>query len=149
MVPRAGGGAVDMRRFVDLPVSGAFSTHLMDPAREQAYFLAWSPRSKVLVGYVWNRRDFPWLGIWEENRCRTAPPWNGRTITRGMEFGVSPMPETRRAMIERGKLFGESTFRWIPARTKARAVYCAFITTADSIPEQVTWDGGSGIRLEG
>ena len=34
-----------------------------------------------------------------------------------MEFGVSPMPETRRAMIERGTLFGVPTYRWIPART--------------------------------
>ena len=44
------------------------------------------------------------MGIWEENRSRLQPPWNGRTITRGMEFGVSPMPETRRAMIERARL---------------------------------------------
>lgn len=149
MVPRAGGGLVDMRRFVDLPVSGAFSTHLMDPVREQAFFMAWSPKSRVLIGYVWNRNDFPWLGIWEENRCRTAPPWNGQTITRGMEFGVSPMPETRRAMIERGRLFGESTFRWIPARGKVQAVYCAFITKADSIPEEVSWDGGANVSFKG
>ncbi len=91
-----------MRTFVDLPVSAAFSTHLMDARRPEAFFLAWSPKSKVLLGYVWKPSDFPWLGIWEENRRRTSPPWNGRTITRGMEFGVSPMPETRRQMIARG-----------------------------------------------
>lgn len=146
-VPRAGGGTVDMRRFVDLPVSGAFTTHLMDPSREQAYFLAWSPKSKVLIGYVWKRADFPWLGIWEENHCRTAPPWNGQAVTRGMEFGVSPMPETRRAMIERGSLFGVPAFRWIPARSKVRVVYCAFVTVADSIPDSAAWDGGAGLTL--
>jgi hypothetical protein len=135
-VPRIGGGTVDMRTFVDLPVSGAFSTHLMDPAQEDAWFLAWNPESKVLIGYVWKRSDFPWLGIWEENRSRTAPPWNGVEITRGMEFGVSPMPETRRAMIERGPLFGAPTFRWIPARSTVRASYRAFVRTADSIPDR-------------
>jgi hypothetical protein len=144
-VPRIGGGVVDMRRFVDLPVSGAFSTHLMDPGREQAYFLAWSPKLKTLAGYVWKRADFPWLGIWEENRSRTSPPWNGRTITRGMEFGVSPMPETRRAMVERGRLFGERTFRWIPAKSTVRVSYCAFVMPADSIPEAVAWDGTAGL----
>ena len=135
-VPRIGGGTVDMRTFVDLPVSGAFSTHLMDPGRRNAFFLAWSPKSKVLVGYVWRQSDFPWLGIWEENCCRTGPPWNGKTITRGMELGVSPMPETRRQMIERGSLFGVPCFRWIPAKSTVRVEYHAFVTTADRIPEE-------------
>lgn len=134
-VPCLKGGTVDMRTFVDLPVSGAFTTHLMDSSQARAYFLAWSPESQVLVGYVWRRADFPWLGIWEENCCRTSPPWNGETLTRGMEFGVSPMPETRRQMIERGRLFGEACYRWIPARSTLRAAYDAFVTTSPSIPD--------------
>jgi hypothetical protein len=117
-------------------VSGAFSTHLMDPRREEAFFLAWSPRSKVLIGYVWKQSDFPWLGIWEENHSRTNPPWNGQTVTRGMEFGVSPMPETRRQMIDRGSLFGVPGYRWIPARKTVRVQYRAFVTTADQMPEE-------------
>jgi hypothetical protein len=134
-VPRSAGGTTDLRTFVDLPVSGGFTTHLMDPSKEEAFFLAWSPQSKVLVGYAWRRADFPWLGIWEENHCRTFPPWNGQTITRGMEFAVSPMPESRRLMIERGKLFGVPGYRWIPARKLVRVKYRAFVTTADAIPE--------------
>lgn len=134
--PRMGGGTVDMRTFVDLPVSGAYSAHLMDPQRPNAFFLAWNPKSKVVIGYVWNRADFPWLGIWEENRSRAAPPWNGRTVSRGMEFGVSPMPETRRRMIERGSLFGVPGFRWIPAKSTVRVNYRAFITISDFIPKE-------------
>jgi hypothetical protein len=134
-VPTDHGSMIDMRTFIDSPVSAAFSTHLMDPNRPDAFFMAWSPKSKVLAGYIWKRADFPWLGIWEENHARSAPPWNGRTVTRGMEFGVSPMPETRRQMIERGRLFGVPGFRWIPARKTARVEYRAFVTTADSIPE--------------
>jgi len=135
-VPNNKGGTTDMRVFVDRPVSGAFSTHLMDRQREQAFFLAWSPKSKLLIGYVWKRADFPWLGIWEENHCRTAPPWNGKTITRGMEFGVSPMPETRRQMIERGSLFGVPGYRWIPARKTVHVEYRAFLTTGPNIPDE-------------
>jgi hypothetical protein len=135
-VPSLDGGTVDMRVFVDRAVSGAFSSHLMDPRREQAFFLAWSPRSKVLIGYVWKQSDFPWLGIWEENHSRTTPPWNGQTVTRGMEFGVSPMPETRRQMIERGSLFGVPGYRWIPARKTVRVQYRAFVTAAGQMPEE-------------
>jgi hypothetical protein len=144
-VPHKDGGAIDLRVYTNAPVSGGFTTHLMDPHREQAFFVAFSPSTKVLFGYVWKRTDFPWLGIWEENYSRTQPPWNGKTLTRGMEFGASPMPETRRQMIERGSLFGVPAYRWISARTKVRADYCAFLSVAPSIPETVSWDGGDGI----
>ncbi len=105
-VPCPDGGTVDMQVFPNRPVSGAFSTHLMDIEGEEAFFLAWSPNTKVLIGYALRRADFPWLGISEENHCRTSPPWGGKTVTRGMELGVSPFPEPRRRMIERGRLFG-------------------------------------------
>jgi hypothetical protein len=136
MVPRLDGGEEDMQVFTARPVSGAFSTHLMDPASDQAWFLAWSPTHRLAFGYVWNRSDFPWLGIWEENCSRTQPPWNGVTITRGMEFGVSPFPEPRRAMIDRGRLFGVPTYRWLPAKTTARAEYRLFLAPSDTVPEQ-------------
>jgi hypothetical protein len=135
-VPRQSGGTVDMQTFIDLPVSGAFSTHLMDPQRKEAFFLAWSPESRVLIGYVWERLDFPWLGIWEENHCRTLPPWNGETVTRGLEFGVSPMPESRKQMIERGRVFDTPGYRWIPAGQTLRTEYRAFVTTTDAIPSE-------------
>jgi hypothetical protein len=56
-----------------------------------------------------------------------------------MEFGVSPMPETRRDMIERGTLFGTQTFRWVPARTRVEAEYWIVLKTVDAIPEALEW----------
>jgi hypothetical protein len=120
-------GNGELHRFTDAPVSGGFTTHLVDPARDTAFFVAWSPRSQVAFGYIWRRADFPWLGVWEENHSRKDAPWNGRTLTRGMEFGVSPVAETRRQMIERGNLFGVPAFRWIPARARVEVRYCAAI----------------------
>lgn len=146
MAPRAGGGTVDLRVFTDLPVSAAFTTHLMDPAREHASFVAWSPRHQLAFGYVWRRADFPWLGIWEENHCRTHKPWNGAGLTRGMEFGVSPFPETRRKMIERGSLFGVPSFRWIPARGQVTVEYRAALMPSASAPGELTWSSG-GVRF--
>jgi hypothetical protein len=89
----------------------------------------------VLLGYVWERRDFPWMGIWEENRSRSGPPWNGRTVTRGMEFGVSPFPEPRRRMIERGMLFGRPGYRWLGAKCRLDVAYYAAIAPVQAIPE--------------
>ena len=36
----------------------------MDRSSNQASFTAYSPSAQVLFGYEWERRDFPWLGIW-------------------------------------------------------------------------------------
>ncbi len=136
-VPLKGGGTDDLSVFTNAPVSGGFTTTLMDPGAGPAYFMAYSPTSRILFGYAWKQSDFPWLGRWEENYSRTHPPWNGKTLALGMEFGASPMPETRRQMIERGSLFGSPGFRWIPARSTVRVEYYAFLDMADRMPEQV------------
>lgn len=133
-LPGKGGTKEDLQVYTSADVSGGFTTHLMDPHRDKAFFFAFSPTTKVLFGYVWTRTDFPWLGIWEENHSRTNAPWNGRTLTRGMEFSASPFPETRRQMIERNGMYGVSGHRWIPARTKVSVEYSAFIGQANHIP---------------
>jgi hypothetical protein len=133
--PRIDGGTADLQLYTNADRSSAYTAHLMDAAREWAFFTAFSPEAGLALGYVWRRADFPWLGIWEENGSRTQPPWNGSALTRGMEFGVSPFPESRREMIERGRLFDVRTFRWIPAATRVTVEYWATLTPVDAIPE--------------
>ncbi len=147
LCPRRDGGGIDLRLYPDAEVSGGYTAHLMDPRREQVFFSAWNPSSRIAFGYVWRRADFPWLGRWEENRLRTHAPWNGQALTCGMEFGVSPMPETRRRMIDRGSLFGVRGYRWIPARSTVSAAYCVFIAPADRVPEDAAWDGDGGVTF--
>lgn len=135
--PRSDGRVEDMRVFNAARASSAFTTHLMDPGRESAFFAAFSPASRLAFGYVWKQADFPWLGIWEENHSRTHAPWNGKSLTRGMEFGVSPMPETRRAMIERGSLFGVPAYRWLPAKSRIAVEYWVIMMRTDAVPERL------------
>jgi hypothetical protein len=139
MAPRSTGGVANLQVFNSDPVSSAFTTHLMNAQRDDAFFVAFSPTHRLAFGYVWKRVDFPWLGIWEENRSRTNTPWNGATLTRGMEFGVSPMPESRREMIDRGQLFGVPAYRWLPAESRITAEYFATAWRADTIPETLEW----------
>jgi hypothetical protein len=137
MAPLAGVGSADLRVFSSAPVSSAFTTHLMDPGREKAFFVAFHPGHQLAFGYVWNQADFPWMGIWEENHSRTGAPWCGKAVTRGMEFGVSPIPESRRQMIDRGSLFGVPTYRWLPAKSRIEAEYWAVAFSATAIPESL------------
>jgi hypothetical protein len=131
--PMAGG--VDLRVFNGAARSSAYTAHRMDGAGEHAFFVAWSPEHRLAFGYSWKASDFPWMGIWEENRSRTHAPWNGVTIARGMEFGVSPMPESRRAMIDRGRMFGAPVYRWLPAKATLSVEYRAAAWAAEAIPE--------------
>lgn len=147
LCPLKDGRTSDLRVFTDEPVSGGFTAHLMNPEEEHAWFMAWCPNTKILFGYIWKRSDFPWLARWEENHLRTQTPWNGKALTCGMEFGVSPFVGSRREMVERGPLFETPTFRWVPARTRLQVDYCAFITTRECIPEFVHWDGGWNISF--
>lgn len=148
LCPRKNGGQIDLRVYTAEPVSAGFTTTLMDPHRERAFFLAFHPKTKLLFGYIWKRTDFPWLGRWEENHLRTHKPWVGKSLTLGMEFGASPFPESRRAMIERRELFGVPGYRWLPAMKSATVDYCAFAVTRESIPDNVVWDGRTGLRFE-
>jgi hypothetical protein len=137
--PRADGSTADLQRYADAPRSSGYTAHLMDPSREHAFFVAFSAASKLAFGYVWRTADFPWMGIWEENHSRTGSPWNGSTLTRAMEFGVSPFPESRREMVERRSLFETPTFRWLPAKARLAVEYWAVMHTADRIPESLEW----------
>jgi hypothetical protein len=129
MAPKNVQGVADLSIFGPAGRSSAFTAHLMDPSHENAFFRATHPGLQLTFGYSWKRADFPWLGIWEENHSREQPPWNNVTVARGMEFGVSPMPETRRRMVERGSLFGVPTYRWLPARGRLDARYSAGFAT--------------------
>jgi hypothetical protein len=51
-----------------------------------------------------------------------------------MEFGASPMPESRREMIDRGRLFEVPTYRWIPAKSRVEVEYWAILRETDAVP---------------
>jgi hypothetical protein len=138
MAPALDGGVADLRVFADAKQSSAYSAHLMN-GEATAFFVAFSPRFQLAIAYVWKAADFPWMGIWEENHSRMNPPWNGCTMARGMEFGVSPMPETRDAMVKRGTLFGVPTFRRIAAGESIAVEYDALVQRATVVPDSIAW----------
>lgn len=138
MAPGRSSEDFDLRRMHAAPSSG-YTAHLADVSHDDAFFVAFSPEYQLAFGYVWKRQEFPWMGIWEENRSRLASPWNGLAVTRGMEFGVSPFPESRREMVERGKLFDTRCFRWLPGGERQVAEYWISSQHATAVPEALEW----------
>ncbi len=139
LAPRTDGHEADLRQMNPVPPASAYTAHLADTEREHAYFVAFTPQFRLAFGCIWKRADFPWLGIWEENCSRPGPPWDGRTVTRGMEFGVSPIPESRREMVDRHRLLDAPTYKWISARGSLRAEYWFSSQITEAIPESLQW----------
>ncbi len=87
----------------------------MDRDMKHAWFSALNPRKGLMVAYVWRRDDYPWTGIWEESFARKGKPWNGKSLTRGMEFTNSPLPVGLRKSVDMGSFKGQPAFRWLGA----------------------------------
>jgi hypothetical protein len=134
--PRHQSDIADLRVFAGDARSSSFTTHLMDSSSNQASFTVYSPSTRIFFGYEWERRDFPWLGIWEENKSRKNHPWNRETVACGLEFGVSPFPEGRQKMIQRETLFGAAVFRWLRGLERVSVEYSAFIGEAQGFPNE-------------
>ena len=147
LCPDTSGGNQNLSIYPSSAVSGEFTTHLADTTLKQSAFAAFSPTHSLVFGYAWNRQEFPWICRWEENHARSDAPWNNRTVALAIEFGVSPVIESRRAMVERGSQWGQSTFRWVPAKTRIDATYCAFLINADRLPTTVEWQQNLGATL--
>jgi len=113
--PGVDGKPVDLRRPLSHPGLGFVATVLMDPGREQQYVAGLNIRERLLVGYCFDRKAFPWTAIWEENKARADAPWHGQSETRGLEFGSTPLPVGRREAFANGPLFGAPCFSIVPA----------------------------------
>ena len=125
---KAKGSARVNLRFMGKERYGDYSANLMDLKKEHAWFSAVNPRLGLMMAYVWRRADYPWLGIWEENCSRRESPWNGKTLTRGMEFANSPFPLGLRKSVDLGKFHGQRTYAWLPAREKITRDYSILVS---------------------
>jgi hypothetical protein len=123
---------------------GQYTAQLLNPKLEIGYIAACNPRLRLLVVYAFRRADFPWVGNWEERYSRTQAPWRGKTFCRGLEFSTTPFAIPRRETIEQGPLFGESTYRWLPAKSKARV---RFVISLFAVPE--TFRGVASVSIAG
>jgi hypothetical protein len=135
--PGVDGTPVDLRRPLSHPGLGFVATVLMDPGRDQQYVAGLNIPERLLVAYCFDRKDFPWTAIWEENKARADAPWNSESETRGLEFGSTPLPVGRREAFANGPLFGAPCFSVVPALGRATVRYAAFLTQVPAAVDNV------------
>jgi hypothetical protein len=140
--PTKKGGLLNLRT-TETGRFGHYTAHLLDPSVKTAFIAVSNPRLRLLVLYLFARRDFPWIGNWEESYCRTHVPWNGREFCRGFEFSTTPFPISRRETVAQGELFDEATYIWLPAKSIATRRYMIVL---QDVPE--TFKGVAAVNIE-
>ena len=126
------GSTISLRTFQPKPHAGTYFAVLMDQARPLSFFTMYNPRFSTLIGYLFRTAESPWIGDFQENQRHQFTPWDGKVITRGIEFGTTPFPEGIRKSVQRGSFLGVPTFRWIGGREKLMAKYVLFLATIPS-----------------
>ncbi len=134
--PERRGGSVDLTHTLTQPGMGTLATVLLNPRRKIQYVAALNQTHRLLIGYCFRHADFPWVAIWEENKARQTPPWNGKAQTRGLEFGSTPFPMPRRDAFRLSPLFDTPTFAMVPAKGKRTVKYLSFLA---HVPENFGW----------
>jgi hypothetical protein len=119
--PTLDGGQVDLRAAPVPPNSMDHTAHRLDPDRQYAYVTALHPEKRLLLGYMFPTEQYPWLQIWEH-----YPPTG--VMARGLEFGSQAFDLPRRDVITENQIFGQSLYRWLPAKSKIDGNYLMFWT---------------------
>jgi hypothetical protein len=121
------GQPISLRPFQSAPHSGTYFALLLDQKRPQSYFTMYHDKFPVLVGYLFPTVDYPWLGDFQENQRITEVPWDGKVVTRGIEFGTTPFPEGLKKSVERERMFGVPTYRWIGGKQRLKTNFIVFL----------------------
>jgi hypothetical protein len=122
LAPAKSGGRLDLRTIPDT-VFGQYSAQLIDPKLAIGFVSACNPRLGLLALYAFRRADFPWVVNWVESFFRSHAPWKRNSLCRGLEFSTTPFGASRRELVEQSRLFGESMYRWLPAKSEAKVRY--------------------------
>jgi len=120
--PAAHGGRLNLRT-IPKERFEHYTAQLIDPKLKLAFVSACNPRLGLLVTYLFRRADFPWVGNWVERFHQSHAPWNGKAFCRGLEFSTTPFAIPRRETVEQNRMFGESVYRWLAAKSAATVRY--------------------------
>lgn len=110
---------------------------LMATEREDEFVTAINTETNLLLGYLFPRRDFPWIQHWMHYPEDGAYAW-------GLEFGMQPYDMTKTEVLALSPMFATPTFRWLPAKSKLSTRFLMF---AAEVPPG--FDRVIDVRLEG
>lgn len=110
------------------------SSFVFDDRSGHGWVTAVHPGSRLLLGYVWKTRDYPWLNIWRYRR-------DGKVMARGLEFGTTGLHQPFQELVARGRILGRPLMSFIDAGKTVTREYLMFLM-------KVPVDYAGVVRLE-
>lgn len=128
MAPTVDGGQADIRVY---PTDHAWldlASCQLDVSRRLAYVTALHLEKHLVYGYVFRRADYPWLMSWMNFT-------GDDRAARGMEFSTQPFDISHKDTVAMSPLFGQPTYRWLPAKSTIENKFLIFYT---KVPDDFT-----------
>jgi hypothetical protein len=113
------GTLVDLRRLGAEPNPAVTSFVFKDDVR-QGWVTACNPGKGLMVGYVWDVGEYPWLNIWRNAK-------DGKPAARGLEFGTTGLHRPFKDMLEKHAIFGKTLCEYIDAGVSVEKSYVVFL----------------------
>ncbi|CAN5175028.1 hypothetical protein BH11BAC6_BH11BAC6_08250 [soil metagenome] len=91
-----------------------------------SWITAHSASDQLVLGYIWQRKDYPWINLWQHFE-------NNAIKYRGLEFGNTGLHQPFKKIIASNnlELFGEQTVSYIDAGESSTREYAFFLYNTD------------------
>jgi hypothetical protein len=101
------------------------TSFVYDKNDEYGWVTACNPSKKLMVGYLWRTKEYPWVNFWKSME-------GGIPMAYAMEFGTTGLHEPFYIVAEKGKIFGRNIYAFIDADEVISKSFTAFLAV---IPE--------------
>jgi hypothetical protein len=108
------------------PNVASFAVH-----SELGWVTAVSPKHKLMLGYLWDSKQYPWLNLWRHVE-------GGKPAARGLEFGTTGLHQPFPELARRARMLDKPLYAYIDAGETQERGYRLFVRTAPANAKRVT-----------
>ena len=116
---------IDLRKTGEIP-NTFLTSHIFEKNQKLGWATATNPEEGVMVGYVWETNDYPWLNVWHQYK-------DGKVTGRAVEFATCglglPFEEL---LTENYSFYHENSFEFIDAKETIEKSYYLFTMPVES-----------------
>ena len=113
------GNLVDFRYFTSDPNPDVVSFVFPD-STDYGWVTAANAGKGLLIGYVWDKAEYPWLNLWRAGR-------NGNLAARGFEIGTAGLHQPFTEIMRVGKIFDTPIFEYLDSKASVEKTLVGFL----------------------
>ncbi len=112
------GEKISLRQFLsEWPRVSSFVFNRND---RYGWVTACNPDKRVMIGYIWETEDYPWINFWRSME-------NNTPVAFGMEFGTTGLHEPFPVLAKKARIFDRNIYDFIDAGEVITKSYTAFL----------------------